>query len=111
VPDVPGGREVSDDTFRAGRWRRYPFGHPPVRRDKLMSDRERVSDERLRGLVQTSPRWIPSVRLTASLAAELLDARDRIARAVEVVRSLKHVHDGRCLPCHLLAIMSGESDA
>jgi hypothetical protein len=97
---------VSDDTFRAGRWRRYPFGHPPVRRDKLMSDRERVSDERLRAIAETHA----TADVVLSLAAELLDARDRIARAGAVLEvSPWHSTTTFCTVCHARAILTGDN--
>jgi hypothetical protein len=49
-----------------------------------MYDRERVSDERLRGFVEYPANWMRADYFK-SVAAELLDARDRIARAVEAL--------------------------
>jgi hypothetical protein len=94
---------VSDDTFRAGRWRRYPYGYQQVEGGKPMSDRERVSDERLRYIADD---YEPEC---AAIAAELLDARARMKRAGAVLEvSPWHSTTTFCTVCRARAILTGD---
>jgi hypothetical protein len=77
---------------------------------------ERVSDELLRRVLAAAQRspGVPregGVELVAELAAELLDARDRIARAAAVLEvSPWHSTTTFCTVCHARAILTGDAD-
>jgi len=75
-----------------------------------MSDRERVSDERLRhvaDLAESPFNYHGAADEPAAIAVELRDARDRIARAVERLECCddpRHAEDAR-------AILTGDAES
>ena len=75
-----------------------------------MSDRERVSDERLRNI--TAGGWCdtPTKRLVSDLAVDLVAARDRIARAaVWLQEDPQTFAEGLTKVIAARAILTGES--
>jgi hypothetical protein len=88
-----------------------------------VSDRERVSDERLRAILNfagDAADNVPgalgayadamSIEVTLSVFAELLDARDRIARAVDELRGADAARywGARDGIAHAIAILTGD---
>jgi hypothetical protein len=85
-----------------------------------MSDRERVSDERLREIGDEQKLTWGGLEEYWDLAVDLLDARDRIARAAEALECWRGWPEGDCLSqgrekslcysCAVRAILSGDAD-